>query len=400
MSDISFPTPEAVASVGPMQRSIRKEGLSYTMHPDLHNLFSAFYRFVPERPQQKDDKDAHKRAYLEALVRQWEQVGFNREIIAAVAGRQQARQQARPDVACEARQMTLQSRLVAGLGYDGPLEVGFSLHPLYGFPYLPGSSIKGLVRSYVREVVVAEERATPEDLHRLFGNPPEATAQDEQRGVLSFEDAVPAAGESLKLEVDVMTPHYSPYYTGDAGALPGDWHQPTPVPFLTVRAGSVFSFSVTAPGAADAQQAAVWMEEALARRGAGAKTRAGYGTFLSEKQRNELMALVHKFRGVESATEEAADETAQPAGLPPKKRRVGKNTTGVLARVLGPNESNNPEYKTDVELLVEGYEGIAIPMTGRYQPGLHAPGDLVEVDVMRYKKRKVTMVKRVRGYEP
>lgn len=400
MSDISFPTPEAVASVGPMQRSIRKEGLSYTMHPDLHNLFSAFYRFVPERPQQKDDKDAHKRAYLEALVRQWEQVGFNREIIAAVAGRQQARQQARPDVACEARQMTLQSRLVAGLGYDGPLEVGFSLHPLYGFPYLPGSSIKGLVRSYVREVVVAEERATPEDLHRLFGNPPEATAQDEQRGVLSFEDAVPAAGESLKLEVDVMTPHYSPYYTGDAGALPGDWHQPTPVPFLTVRAGSVFSFSVTAPGAADAQQAAVWMEEALARRGAGAKTRAGYGTFLSEKQKNELMALVHKFRGVESATEEAADETAQPAGLPPKKRRVGKNTTGVLARVLGPNESNNPEYKTDVELLVEGYEGVAIPMTGRYQPGLHAPGDLVEVDVMRYKKRKVTMVKRVRGYEP
>ena len=400
MSDISFPTPEAVASVGPMQRSIKKEGLSYTMHPDLHNLFSAFYRFVPERPKQKADKDAHKRAYLEALVGQWAQVSFNREIIAAVAGRLQARQEARTDVTCEARQMTLQSRLVAGLGYDGPLEVGFSLHPLYGFPYLPGSSIKGLVRSYVKEVVVAEGRATREDLHRLFGNPPEAAAQDEQRGVLSFEDALPAAGESLKLEVDVMTPHYSPYYTGDDGALPGDWHQPTPVPFLTVKAGSSFTFSLTAPDAADAQQAAAWMEEALARRGAGAKTRAGYGTFLSETQKNELMALVREFREVESATEEATDEAAQPAGLPPKKQRVGENTTGVIARVLGPNESNNPEYKTDVELLVEGYEGVAIPMTGQYTPGLHEPGDLVEVYVEDYEKQKVTLVLRVRGYKP
>ena len=68
--------------------------------------------------------------------------------------------------------------------------------------------------------------------------------------------------------------------------------------------------------------------------------------------------------------------------------------------MLGPNESNNQHYKTDVELLVEGYEGVAIPMTGQYTPGLHEPGDLVEVYVEDYEKQKVTLVLRVRGYKP
>ncbi|MBK9095192.1 MAG: hypothetical protein IPM84_21030 [Anaerolineae bacterium] len=38
-------------------------------------------------------------------------------------------------------------RLVTGLGRKGPLEVGFTFHR-YGFPILPGSSLKGLARAW------------------------------------------------------------------------------------------------------------------------------------------------------------------------------------------------------------------------------------------------------------
>ena len=40
------------------------------------------------------------------------------------------------------------SRLIIGLGGKGTLEMGITLHHLYGFPYIPGSALKGLARSY------------------------------------------------------------------------------------------------------------------------------------------------------------------------------------------------------------------------------------------------------------
>ncbi len=38
-------------------------------------------------------------------------------------------------------------RLAVGLGSEHPLENGFTLHRVHGFPYLPGSSLKGLARA-------------------------------------------------------------------------------------------------------------------------------------------------------------------------------------------------------------------------------------------------------------
>jgi len=39
-------------------------------------------------------------------------------------------------------------RLIVGLGLPSPLETGITLHHLYGFPYLPGSAIKGVTRGW------------------------------------------------------------------------------------------------------------------------------------------------------------------------------------------------------------------------------------------------------------
>lgn len=43
--------------------------------------------------------------------------------------------------------MRAESRLVVGLGSKGTLEMGLTLHPLYGFPLIPGSALKGLARA-------------------------------------------------------------------------------------------------------------------------------------------------------------------------------------------------------------------------------------------------------------
>jgi len=41
-----------------------------------------------------------------------------------------------------------QTRLVIGSGTKGTLEMGITLHHHYGFPYIPGSALKGLTRTY------------------------------------------------------------------------------------------------------------------------------------------------------------------------------------------------------------------------------------------------------------
>ena len=41
-----------------------------------------------------------------------------------------------------------ESRLIIGLGGKGTLKMGITLHHLYGFPYIPGSALKGLARTF------------------------------------------------------------------------------------------------------------------------------------------------------------------------------------------------------------------------------------------------------------
>lgn len=62
-------------------------------------------------------------------------------------------------------------RLVCGWGTNPGLETGLTLHPLLGFPYVPGSAVKGLVHS-VAEAELAP--SVPEYPGSLPSVPPEA----------------------------------------------------------------------------------------------------------------------------------------------------------------------------------------------------------------------------------
>jgi CRISPR-associated protein Cmr6 len=237
---------------------------------------------------------------------------------------------------------TLQTdwRFVAGLGRKGSLEVGFTFHR-YGFPILPGSSVKGVARAWaflwlaeqanvnplaeLDEVLSAdgeddekEEKkkylrwraAQPDEVQQLaddfrviFGTP--ATA-----GRAVFFDAIPA--NPPKLELDVMNPHFPEYYKGNAP--PTDWQSPVPVYFLTVAAGTEFRFGVGWRGTLDEvgqrlhQLAQEWLTEGLINLGAGAKTSAGYGYFVAPPQPKLL----------ESSSAGQARAASAVAELPPE----------------------------------------------------------------------------------
>lgn len=169
-------------------------------------------------------------------------------------------------------------RFVTGTGNNNPVENGFTWHPTLGTPYLPGSSVKGMARSWAETGSDEAEDVNKDWLESVFGT------QESGSGNIMFFDALPL--RPVQLAVDVMTPHYSEYYQGSAP--PGDWQMPVPIPFLTVDTGQLFMFAF-APREQEtvSAQQLDYIEENLIRAldfcGAGAKTAVGYGQFVADE---------------------------------------------------------------------------------------------------------------------
>ena len=224
------------------------------------------------------------------------------------------------------------SRLVVGLGAGHVLETSLTLHHIFGIPYIPGSALKGVVRM-INFWKIAEKlnKKSDEDIEKLQKQlyDDENLNSDKNdsdkndilkhkllfgtqkfKGLLVFLDAYPEIQNNQQIfELDVMTPHYQGYYTKNQGQ--GDWENPNPIPFLTVKKGITFCFNVLFdklraeriltlkddefPNANVAkeiikewlsndfskisQDVKEWIEEALTEFGVGAKTRLGYGIF-------------------------------------------------------------------------------------------------------------------------
>jgi CRISPR/Cas system CMR subunit Cmr6 (Cas7 group RAMP superfamily) len=160
--------------------------------------------------------------------------------------------------------LTAGTDVVVGLAGAGPLELGLSLHHVYGFPILPASSLKGL----------AKASGEGEGLAANYGEPDRA-------GGVTLLDGLPA--EVWRVQLDVMTPHAPRWYRRERDRLPDDTDNPIPISFLSVASGSRFEVGMIArnPERADEALAAVVedLRRGLHERGLGAKTAAGYGVF-------------------------------------------------------------------------------------------------------------------------
>lgn len=227
-------------------------------------------------------------------------------------------------------------RLICGLS-GGIYETNMTLHHVYGVPYIPASSLKGVVRSWIITnafsaapqeesnfpLVNAEYRAlksnklfcdifgSPESIDRVIfseGKPKTkknkyesskeiSASKKEQQGSVVFMDALPV--RKPELMPDIMNPHYPDWYDGKD--LPTDFQSPNPIVFLTVSNDSRFQTCIGINAAknnklsnwADFQKLAepvglngdatlldlveAWLRKTLAEHGVGAKTAIGYG---------------------------------------------------------------------------------------------------------------------------
>jgi CRISPR-associated protein Cmr6 len=248
-----------------------------------------------------------KLEWIETLTASGRRIG-DAQLIAAAVARQEGLILARTGVA---RHKKTLERFVTGLGREHPVENGFAWHHTLGTPYLPGSSVKGLVRTWATSWLNGNEG----DIKRIFGPPP--AVQDAGQGVGSvvFLEALPL--DTVVLEPEVMTPHYDPYY--QHGEIPGDWHSPIPIPFLAVARDQSFLFGLLPrqPGSErdrdDCARVADWLDEALGELGAGAKTAVGFGRFGSDK---DAQARFEQRRAT-AANDQAAIKAAETgaAGL-------------------------------------------------------------------------------------
>ncbi|MCY3985840.1 MAG: RAMP superfamily CRISPR-associated protein, partial [Candidatus Dadabacteria bacterium] len=75
-----------------------------------------------------------------------------------------------------------ESRFVTGLGRSHPVENGFAWHASLGVPFLPGSSVKGMIRSWA--IANASRQIDETTLNRVLGEPG-------RLGEVHFLDAVP-----------------------------------------------------------------------------------------------------------------------------------------------------------------------------------------------------------------
>jgi len=238
--------------------------------------------------------------------------------------------------------------LAVGLGLPSFFENGLTLHHIYGTPYIPGSSVKGLARftfltkvlnifpfdglneipslrlknedepfkelvkidkalveskdfkefhGKVKELLVKD---TPiEELEKFYYLFKELFGTQSYRGRVIFADAF---ATEWKFKVDIMNPHYQEYYQSESDQrknkeeglyLVGDWHNPTPIFFLTVDKDAVFSFlyKVEKPKfnlkgeEVDLKKLVEeLLKEGLSLLGIGGKKGKGYGWFEKENK--------------------------------------------------------------------------------------------------------------------
>ena len=239
--------------------------------------------------------------------------------------------------------LTNVTRFVTGMGREHPLENGFTWHHSLGVPYLPGTGVKGVLRAWLREEGKQEEA--------WFGSQGDASR-------VTLLDMLPTAPPQLAVEI--MTPHYSPYYQN--GEAPGDWHSPNPISYLAVDAGATWQLGILpAPGQRpvtkeDVVRLKAELLEALDWLGAGAKTATGYGQFREDQE-------------VAKAQKAAAEQQARETEARRKKEEEDRKREQELSK-LPPDlaalrrRADTEDWSRDKSALLDGMERLSKRVAG------------------------------------
>ncbi len=191
--------------------------------------------------------------------------------------------------------------LLVGAGYDHEthaekeFKLGFSFDFTTGLPIIPGSSVKGVLRSAFRKKVNNEEfglikallktiKSVKEDVdykvleRELFGDPEDDSTSMSKRDI--FHDAIIVPTHTgLFMANDFITPHRN----RDNPEL-SPFSNPIPLPFLKIRPNVAIRFQFDMRERTETTLLTIAERKKLYSAilqllGIGAKTRVGYGKF-------------------------------------------------------------------------------------------------------------------------
>ena len=181
------------------------------------------------------------------------------------------------------------SGLVHGVGDVNEIKIGFQFDYVSGLPYIPGSSVKGILKSmfeencYIKEKL--KEKLGRKDVddamlmsikNKIFGV---VSGEGRMAGSVVFFDAVivPMAAQSIVGD-DFITPHKSPL------------KDPVPIQFLKVLPNVTFRFSFLVKEDirlgmknVDVMDLKEVFKSVLLDNGVGAKTNVGYGRLVESE---------------------------------------------------------------------------------------------------------------------
>ncbi|MBM3254301.1 MAG: hypothetical protein FJZ16_08620, partial [Candidatus Omnitrophica bacterium] len=122
----------------------KRIGWWYELNELVDNPFLLYHHlFIPG-----DEKD-NKKEYLKNFVKQYEKVKYKmgyeslyQRFISLLNNYETIGYKVE-------KSLNLQTdwRLIVGLGGESALETSICLHPLYGFPYIPGNAVKGIAKA-------------------------------------------------------------------------------------------------------------------------------------------------------------------------------------------------------------------------------------------------------------
>lgn len=181
------------------------------------------------------------------------------------------------------------SLIVHGIGASHVTENSLTIHPVYGIPFVPASSVKGIVRRWFIDAVLegeAENLKAMDDNKAVIGRALFGT--NESEGIIQFYDIL--MYEGLEITVDILNPHFSKYYSSKQE--PDDTLFPIPNTFYAVKISSANLALTVDKGKLAAWLPVInlnevevmtlisrWVALAFQELGVGGKTSSGYGQF-------------------------------------------------------------------------------------------------------------------------
>ncbi len=251
------------------------------------NLGLRFDRLGPEFDIRNVDRSENKTATIEVL-RSFRMQGELRESYQYAFNAWKQRMSARADVLLF--DIEASTKVLLGSGNSSGLEVGVQLNKPWGVPYIRGSSLKGMLSSWLARsggelwARQANSARKSDAQIELFGGRRESD-DTVYAGGADFNDAWLYPYEAHWFEGDIINVHYQKYYAGER--FPDGIEDPVPVNMAVLRAGLKFLVTVRC---AEAVQSFVKSAlcRALAENGIGAKTAVGYGRFRIVKSQEEV----------------------------------------------------------------------------------------------------------------